>query len=163
MNRSSTIRLTLSVFGALIPTSGLLAQAATPATKEEAIVLAPFTVSVEGSNGYKVSTATTATRTNTALIDIPQTVDVITKEFWNDVGATTFDQSFRYVANTYVRNRMRAQGTGSTCAASKPMGPFPWTACVWGATTVIFRPMNGWRSSKGRRPRSRAARAVPVC
>lgn len=112
MNRSSTIRLTLCVFGALIPTSGLLAQAATPATKEEAIVLAPFTVSVEGSNGYKVSTATTATRTNTALIDIPQTVDVITKEFWNDVGATTFDQSFRYVANTYVRNRNAGSGDG---------------------------------------------------
>lgn len=60
--------------------------------------------------GYRVSSASTATRTNTALIDIPQTVDIMTKEMWNDMGATTFDQSFKYVSNVFVRNRNAGGG-----------------------------------------------------
>jgi len=82
------------------------------ATAEETIVLRPFEVVAEASSGYKVSSASTATRTNTAIIDIPQTVDIVTKEFWQDMGAVSFDQSFRYVANVYVRNRNAGSGDG---------------------------------------------------
>jgi len=78
----------------------------------EAVQLQPFSVTAEKSSGYKVSTASTATRTNTAIIDIPQTVDIVTKEFWNDIGATTFDQSFKYVANVFTRNRHAGSGDG---------------------------------------------------
>jgi len=73
-------------------------------------VLRPFEVTAEKSTGYKVSTASTATRTNTAIIDIPQSVDIVTKEFWRDIGATTFDQSFKYLANVFVRNRYAGNG-----------------------------------------------------
>ena len=79
---------------------------------DEVVKLQPLSVTAESSNGYKVTSASTATRTNTPLIEIPQTVDIVTKEFWNDVGATTFDQSFRYVANVYVRNRHAGSGDG---------------------------------------------------
>lgn len=78
----------------------------------EVVKLQPFSVTAESSSGYRVTSASTATRTNTPLIEIPQTVDIVTKEFWNDVGATTFDQSFRYVANVYVRNRNAGSGDG---------------------------------------------------
>jgi len=77
---------------------------------DDVVKLNPFAVSAEKSTGYKVSTASTATRTNTAILDIPQTVDIVTKEFWNDIGATTFDQSFKYVANVFVRNRYAGNG-----------------------------------------------------
>ena len=73
-------------------------------------MLRPFEVTAEKSTGYKVSTASTATRTNTAIIDIPQSVDIVTKEFWRDIGATTFDQSFKYLANVFVRNRYAGNG-----------------------------------------------------
>ena len=43
-------------------------------------------------------------------MDIPQTVDIVTKEFWSDIGATTFDQSFKYLANVFVRNRYAGNG-----------------------------------------------------
>ncbi|MEO7598715.1 MAG: hypothetical protein ABIV50_07280, partial [Opitutus sp.] len=69
---------------------------------DDVVRLQPFSVTAEASSGYRVTSASTATRTNTPLIEIPQTVDIVTKEFWNDVGATTFDQSFRYLANVYV-------------------------------------------------------------
>src|SRR3954470_14332159 len=52
---------------------------------EEAIELKPFAVVEQQPKGYRVSTASTATRTNTALIDIPQTVDIVTSELWNDI------------------------------------------------------------------------------
>src|SRR5688572_21610957 len=88
------------------------APASAPEKKEEVLALTPFAVTAEKSTGYKVSSASTATRTNTALIDIPQTVDIVTKEFWSDMGATTFDESFRYVANVFVRNRHAGSGDG---------------------------------------------------
>ncbi|MEN9813292.1 MAG: hypothetical protein RL479_1978, partial [Verrucomicrobiota bacterium] len=83
-----------------------------PAATGETITLKPFEVTAEASRGYRVTTASTATRTNTALIDIPQTVDIVTKEFWADIGASSFDESFRYVANVYVRNRHAGSGDG---------------------------------------------------
>lgn len=81
-----------------------------PAKPDAPITLRPFEVTAEASKGYRVSSASTATRTNTALIDIPQSVDIVTKEFWNDIGATSFDQSFKYLANVFVRNRHAGNG-----------------------------------------------------
>lgn len=115
MFRVSFIRTAITSLSAAALAASLSAQQAESGSdnsRQETITLTPFSVTAEGSTGYKVSTASTATRTNTALIDIPQTVDIVTKEFWNDVGATTFDQSFRYVANVYVRNRNAGSGDG---------------------------------------------------
>ncbi|HVZ66063.1 MAG TPA: TonB-dependent receptor [Lacunisphaera sp.] len=83
-----------------------------PNAAGEVLQLQPLSVTAEASSGYSVTSASTATRTNTPLIEIPQTVDIVTKEFWNDVGAVTFDQSFRYLANVYVRNREAGSGDG---------------------------------------------------
>jgi outer membrane receptor protein involved in Fe transport len=113
MLRANSIRYAVSLFSTAAFAVGLSAQQTdTDRTNGEPITLTPLSVSAENSTGYKVSTASTATRTNTALIDIPQTVDIVTKEFWNDVGAVSFDQSFRYVANVYVRNREAGSGDG---------------------------------------------------
>ena len=71
-----------------------------------------FSTRVDASVRAGGVSASAATRTNTAIIDIPQTVDIVTKEFWDDIGATTFDQSFKYVANVYVRNRNAGSGDG---------------------------------------------------
>jgi iron complex outermembrane receptor protein len=111
-------RASLTAFAAALLAAGLSAQTQTPSSaplepeKSDTVVLKPFEVTAEHSTGYKVTSASTATRTNTPLIEIPQTVDIVTKEFWNDIGATTFDQSFRYVANVYVRNRNAGSGDG---------------------------------------------------
>jgi outer membrane receptor for monomeric catechols len=113
----TTPRFRLRISAALAATAlsgGLFAQvpASSPLDSSDPIVLQPFSVTAEKSSGYKVSSASTATRTNTAIIDIPQTVDIVTKEFWNDIGATTFDQSFRYIANAFTRNRHAGNGDG---------------------------------------------------
>jgi outer membrane receptor protein involved in Fe transport len=112
-SRATLIRHAITVISTAALAASLSAQQ-TPATdnKEATVTLTPFSVTAESSTGYKVSTASTATRTNTPLIEIPQTVDIVTKEFWNDVGAVSFDQSFRYLANVYVRNRNAGSGDG---------------------------------------------------
>ena len=95
-----------------LPAQPVAPSSGAPEEAEKTIVMTPFAVTAEKSSGYKVSSASTATRTNTPIIDIPQTVDIVTKEFLKDIGATTFDQSFRYVANVYVRNRNAGSGDG---------------------------------------------------
>ena len=76
---------------------------------EPVLKLSPFTVGAKKSSGYGVSSSSTATRTNERLIDIPQTVNVITSEMWADTGATSYDQALKYVGNVFLRNRA-AQG-----------------------------------------------------
>lgn len=72
---------------------------------EEVVELSPFTVSTETDSGYGVSSSSTATRTNEKLIDIPQTVAVVTAELWEDTGATSYDAALNYAGNVFVRNR----------------------------------------------------------
>lgn len=110
MPNSNLFRVTVSALSAAALAASLSAQSSASPQKEETVVLKPFEVTSEKSSGYKVSSASTATRTNTAIIDIPQTVDIVTKEFWSDIGATTFDQSFKYLANVFVRNRYAGNG-----------------------------------------------------
>ncbi len=92
--------------------SASFGQEAAPASadaKDPLLELSPFTVAARKSSGYGVSSSSTATRTNERLIDIPQTVNVITSEMWEDTGATAYDEALKYVGNVFVRNRA-AQG-----------------------------------------------------
>lgn len=84
--------------------------AAAQSSDDQVVKLPPLEVADQGSNGYNVSTSTSATRMNTPIIDIPQTVDIVTSQFWRDTDATSFDESFKYVANAYVRNRNAGGG-----------------------------------------------------
>ncbi len=69
-------------------------------------VLTPFEVSAStDSDGYRVSSASTATRTNTALINIPQSVSIVTEALWRDTASTTFQDSFRFIPGAFVRDR----------------------------------------------------------
>jgi iron complex outermembrane recepter protein len=111
--RSRATRWLLAALPALLlPLRAQTTAAPASDSADDVVKLQPFSVTAEASSGYRVTSASTATRTNTPLIEIPQTVDIVTKEFWNDVGATTFDQSFRYLANVYVRNRNAGSGDG---------------------------------------------------
>ena len=73
---------------------------------DQVVKLKPFEVTASSDNsGYRVSSASTATRTNTALIDIPQSVSIVTEALWRDTAATTFQDSFRFVPGAFVRDR----------------------------------------------------------
>lgn len=82
-----------------------LAESNSSNSDERVVKLSPFTVSSETGSGYGVSSSSTATRTNEKLIDIPQSVTVVTSELWEDTGATSYDAALNYAGNVFVRNR----------------------------------------------------------
>ena len=86
------------------PAAGAAAKA--NPTADELVQLRPFEVTASGeSEGYRVSSASTATRTNTALINIPQSVSIVTEALWRDTASTTFQDSFRFIPGAFVRDR----------------------------------------------------------
>ena len=109
-SRPRWIALSLGSFLMAAPVFAQTDATATSAASDQVVTLSPFAVSDHQDKGYAVSSASTATRTNTPLIDIPQTVDIVTSQMWADMDSTTWDESFKYVANAFVRNRNAGGG-----------------------------------------------------
>ena len=59
-------------------------------------MLAQFEVSPEGDDGYKAANAISGTSFNTALLDLPRPVEVITAEFIEDLGAREIGEALKY-------------------------------------------------------------------
>jgi len=71
---------------------------------EEVIELAPFTVTGVAQRGYVKSTTLAATRTATKLLDLPHTVQIVTREQIEDMGIDQIGEAGRYVSNVDTRN-----------------------------------------------------------
>ncbi|MEZ5277635.1 MAG: TonB-dependent siderophore receptor [Opitutaceae bacterium] len=63
-------------------------KAVTSGQEDEVVVLSPFNVDENASDGYTSTEGVTASRFNQKLKDIPQTIIVLSNEFIKDVGAT---------------------------------------------------------------------------
>lgn len=107
-------RLTLA---ALLAASSvhLGAQTAAPATpppnaEDETYVLSPFEVRAERDTGYQATETLAGTRIRTELRDVGAAIQVITKDFMNDIGATDNTTLLQYTTNSEVG------GTRSTYA-----------------------------------------------
>ena len=50
-----------------------------------------------GTIGYLATRTSSATKTNTALINVPQSVTVLTKDFLKDTGSQSVSEAIRYV------------------------------------------------------------------
>jgi iron complex outermembrane receptor protein len=75
------------------------------------IVLNAFTVGANIEAGYKVSTATSATKLNTPLKDIPQTINIVTSDFLKDTASFGVSDSVRYVPNVAKRTTIHQPST----------------------------------------------------
>ena len=73
-------------------------QEAQTAKASEAVVLSPFTVNAESSKGYGTANAFTATRIGIAISDTPLSVQVVTREFLDDLNIKNFQDSLRYTS-----------------------------------------------------------------
>lgn len=105
--RSMNRRKLLPILGASLAV-GLLATAETvhaqtrPATADstgddkQIVILSAFEVSSQGDEGYKAANAISGTRFNTALLDLPRPIEVITSEFIEDIGAKEIGEALRY-------------------------------------------------------------------
>ncbi len=86
-----TLAASLSAQTAAVP--------ATPAASEqEVVVLSPFTVSDQQTQGYQATNSIGGTRSNTPIKDIPLNIQVFTKDLAQDIVATTQMDLERYNA-----------------------------------------------------------------
>src|SRR4051812_17048610 len=86
-----------------------VAQDAGTAANAQAVVLDPITVQGEsGTSGYVANSTSVATKTNTPLINIPQSINVITKDFIKDQNFQSVTDVTRYVPGVAVH-----QGEGN--------------------------------------------------
>tara|TARA_B110000483_G_scaffold123823_1_gene148988 strand:+ start:9148 stop:12549 length:3402 start_codon:yes stop_codon:yes gene_type:complete len=81
----------------------LLAQSSTLAEEvdaENVVELSPFQVSADNNIGYLANNTLAGTRLNTELKDVASAVQVLTKEFLDDVGAVDLSELLTYTTGT---------------------------------------------------------------
>lgn len=122
--------LTRTMF-ALLPAltlggAGAFAQAVTPETSssapdranEDIVVLSPFQVDTTQDKGYRATNATSGTRLNTEIKDVPLNLEVITSQFIQDTGSTNLREALRYSAGIVLES----QSDAFTDEDSNPQG-----------------------------------------
>lgn len=93
--------------------SALLSATAVAATEEvtelkEVEVTAKKESDTKPVKGYQAKRSTTATRTDTALVNVPQAITVITRDFMQDQSMQSIADAVRYVPGVQA-----AQGEGN--------------------------------------------------
>jgi len=102
------IKSTLALLIASVPLHSLTAQTASaskadgPSTPDETIVLSPFEVTSTQDNGYQTKDTLAGTRIRTNLADVAASIQVLNKEFLEDVGATDNQSLLQYTTNAQV-------------------------------------------------------------
>jgi iron complex outermembrane receptor protein len=98
-----------AVLGLLAATSGAFAQAVAPldaaSAKDSVLTLDKFTVTAEKSNGYRATTAITATGIGTKIGDTPLPISVITAELIADVAAFDTREALNLVPGVLTNPR----------------------------------------------------------
>lgn len=92
-----------ALLSALFLPSAFAQQAPATATSDQddgPTVLSPFIVNTsESEDGYLARLSTAGNRTKTDLRDVGASIDVLTDDFLNDVGALNMNDALKYVAN----------------------------------------------------------------
>ncbi len=122
MNKPRTFLTALALLACAWP---LAAQTATPAPKaldeqDKVIVLSPFEVTSSKDNGYQATETLAGTRIRTDLKDVASAIQVVTKEFMQDVGATNTGSLLQYTTNAEVAGtRGTYAGLGNATAVDE--------------------------------------------
>ncbi len=82
----------------------------TAAKNSEVVELPPFAVTVEDGDGYRQTMSTVGTRTNRQVIEIPQSITMVTGKMIEDTAAFKEEEAIRYVPNVFPRNTYGAPG-----------------------------------------------------
>ncbi len=103
----------LTVAGLLVPVA-IWGQATAPETMEEDIIeLSPFTVDTTQDTGYRAANSISGTRLNMAIKDTPMPIEVITRDFIDDTGATDLREALKYSAGVLLESQNDLGVSGS--------------------------------------------------
>src|SRR5688572_25846688 len=101
--KTRTELLCCIALAALLTVDLASASAPAPATpspaKDEPVELSPFVVTEQTDTGYAATNSLDGSRLNTALRDTPASISVFTKDFLDDIGATSIEEILRYDVN----------------------------------------------------------------
>jgi len=87
MTPLSLLRIGITpVFAMLVSLPLVYGQTAIEGMDTEFVQLDPFTITTDSDAGYRPTHTSVLTRTNRALIDLPQSVDILPAEFLEDTG-----------------------------------------------------------------------------
>src|SRR5271157_5637102 len=78
------------------------------------VVLDPFTVTTTKDKGYSATNEISGSRVDTAIKDIPISIDVITSEFISDIGATDLRSALSYQAGIMTRTQNDLENTAGS-------------------------------------------------
>jgi len=87
--------------------------------KEQAVVLSVFEVESTRDSGYRATNSVSGTRINVRLMDMPQTISVLTSDFIDDLGAVDLDEAIIYASGVSTSGfftgqySIRGFGTGT--------------------------------------------------
>jgi iron complex outermembrane recepter protein len=105
---SSLLRFSLACLLAATSAEGQVEQAQRDLSDDSAtsqiFTLSPFEVSTEGDSLYLATNATSGTRLNMAIKDLPMPLSVITSEFITDTGAVDFKEALAYSAGVSLES-----------------------------------------------------------
>lgn len=95
-------RLFLLALGswAVLPSASVLHGQSAETDPDEVIELSPFVLEEDSSVGYRATATLAGSRLRTPLRDVGSAIQVITKEFLEDTGATDADTLLSYTLNT---------------------------------------------------------------
>jgi iron complex outermembrane receptor protein len=99
MWRTVAVQTQLLILAVWLTTSSLPAQSAapvSPAASDEPVTLNPFTVSASADRGYLSNNSISASRVDTPIIFIPQSIFVLTKELLRDQNPLDVNELLRY-------------------------------------------------------------------
>lgn len=74
-------------------------------SEEDVIMLSPFVVDSSADKGYRATNSISGSRLNTAIKDLPMSVEVITSDFIKDIGATDLRQALTYSAGIVTESQ----------------------------------------------------------
>jgi outer membrane receptor protein involved in Fe transport len=96
--------------------AALRAQSVTGADvgEEPVYELSPFVVDASRDYGYLSTNSTSGTALNTALKDLPMTVQVINSEFIRDIGATDLSEALSYASGVFTTDFAAPTGGGGS-------------------------------------------------
>jgi outer membrane receptor protein involved in Fe transport len=81
-------------------------------TKDETVVLSPFTVTTDKDRGYAATNAISGSRVDSPIKDLPIPMQVITSEFISDIGATDLRKSLSYSAGISLQTQNDLENKG---------------------------------------------------
>lgn len=97
MNRKTPLAV-LSALFSIVTAPAQTAPATAGAKQDEPIRLSEFRVDTSKDRGYVATNATTGTRLNMSIKEIPLPIEVITREFIDDIGAVDIKEALEYSA-----------------------------------------------------------------